>query len=292
MSDEVKPFVVALGARAPSQLEAQRVLDVVTQRWPSVALDGARFGSFVAERLPEGDAGLGTLHLDDLALAWACLDGQPAALETFEAMLAPSMKQVCGRNAMDPDELASTVRVKLLVQDGERAPGLTRYAGLGPLKSFVMVVAMRALVDERRKASPVTSTNDDTWLELATTVASDGQSASSHCDWAQLKPHLAAALSEGLAALPVRQRNVLRLHYVEGVSADALGRMYSVHRATTTRWLTDGREQLFAFVQARLRTTLDLGTLTLESVNRDLAYGIELSLPGVFGAAGTASSKP
>jgi hypothetical protein len=107
-------------------------------------------------------------------------------------------------------------------------------------------------------------------------VANDEQGPSARCDWAQLNSHLAAALEEAIAALPVRQRNVLRLHSLRDVSADAIGRMYGVHRATTTRWLTDAREQ------HRLRLELALGTQTLESVNRELAAGIELSLPGAL----------
>jgi RNA polymerase sigma-70 factor len=283
MADEVLAFQQALGAQAPDALEARRLLEGVRRRWPFVTLDAAAFGALVASCLPASGQGLGSVHVEDLALAWACLDGQRAAHEALVTTFQGPVRQVALRGGLDPDEVSSRVFQKLLVRDGERVPGLSRYAGLGPLKSFVLVTAMRQVVDLRRGQRPAeASADDDTWVELATTVANDEQGPSARCDWAQLKPHLAAALEEAIAALPVRQRNVLRLHYLEDVSADAIGRMYGVHRATTTRWLTDAREQVFEQVQHRLRLELALGTQTLESVNRELAAGIELSLPGAL----------
>jgi RNA polymerase sigma-70 factor, ECF subfamily len=283
MADEVLAFQQALGAQAPDALEARRLLEGVRRRWPFVSLDAAAFGALLAGCLPASGQGLGSVHVEDLALAWACLDGQRAAHEALVTTFQGPVRQVALRGGLDPDEVSSRVFQKLLVRDGDRLPGLARYAGLGPLKSFVLVTAMRQVVDLRRGQRPAeASADDDTWVELATTVANDEQGPAARCDWAQLKPHLAAALEEAISALPVRQRNVLRLHYLEDVSADAIGRMYGVHRATTTRWLTDAREQVFAQVQQRLRLELSLGTQTLEVVNRELAAGIELSLPGAL----------
>ncbi|MCU0697275.1 MAG: sigma-70 family RNA polymerase sigma factor [Myxococcaceae bacterium] len=286
MADDVLEFRQALGAHAPDPLESRRLLDGARRRWPTITVDASGFGALVAAHLPQAAQGLGAIHLEDLALVWACLEGQKPAHDVFVTTFDAAVRQVALRGGVDADELSSRVFQKLLVRDGDKAPSLGRYAGLGPLKSFVLVSAMRLLVDLRRGARPQdSSVDDEAWVELATTVAVDEQGPSARCDWAQLKPHLATALEEAIAALPVRQRNVLRLHYVEDVSAEAIARMYGVHRATTTRWLTDAREQVFAHVQQRLRLELAVGTQTLDSVNRDLANGIELSLPGAFRAA-------
>jgi RNA polymerase sigma-70 factor (ECF subfamily) len=287
VADEVQDFRQSLGSQAPDLLESRRLLDAARRRWPSIRLDPGPFGALLATHLPQASNGLGALHVEDLALVWACLAGQRAAHDTFVTTYDSAVRQVALRGGVDADELSSRVFQKLLVQDGDKAPSLGRYAGLGPLKSFVLVTAMRLLVDLRRgsRVNDV-GTDDDAWVELATTVAVDEQGPAGRCDWAQLKPHLSAALETAIASLPVRQRNVLRLHYVEDVSAEAIARMYGVHRATTTRWLADAREQVFSHVQQQLRLELAVGTQTLDSVNQDLADGIELSLPGAFRAAG------
>lgn len=264
----------------PTLLEATRIIGSVVERWPQLQLDGASFGAFLEERAIEGH-GLTSLHLEDLFLAWACLNQQREALTVFERFTRPLIALAIRRDARDTDELIHQVQIKLLVAEGTRAPRLADYTGVGPLKAFVMVMAMRCLADarrsdERRREDHV----GDGWLELAS-IAGSNTGPEGQVQWAELEPHAARAVNEAMAALSVRQRTVLRLHYVEGISAEALGRMYSVHRATTTRWLVDARERVLELVQQRLRSTLDVSTASLASINQTLVGGLELSLPAL-----------
>jgi RNA polymerase sigma-70 factor (ECF subfamily) len=257
--------------------EAAALLAGVTQRWPLVKVDPDALGEFLAGRLAEGN-GVSELHLEDLALTWACLAGDAAAHSSFVKTMRPALRRVLHRAGSDADELEAAVLARMLGDAGS-PPTLGRYGGHGPLKHFVMVAAMRTLIDWQR-ARKAHAAIDDPWLELAIQVASDERGPRERSDWSQLRPHLSAALEGAVASLPLRQRNVLRLHYLEGVSADALGRMFGVHRATTTRWLADARAHVFAHVQRHLRAQLEVGASTLEAINHDLAEGIELSLPG------------
>lgn len=264
----------------PTLLDATRIIGAVQERWPQLQLDGASFGAFLEERAIEGH-GLTSLHIEDLFLAWACLNQQREALAVFERFTRPLIALAIRRDARDTDELIHQVQIKLLVTEGTRAPRLADYTGVGPLKAFVMVMAMRCLADtrrsdERRREDHV----GDGWLELAS-IAGSNTGPESQVQWAELEPHAARAVNEAMAALSVRQRTILRLHYVEGISADALGRMYSVHRATTTRWLVDARERVLELVQQRLRSTLDVSTASLASINQTLVGGLELSLPAL-----------
>ncbi|MBE2248996.1 MAG: sigma-70 family RNA polymerase sigma factor [Myxococcus sp.] len=266
-------------------LDASRLIGAVQERWPQAQLDGAAFGAFLLERAVEGH-GLSSLHVEDLFLAWACLEGQRDAIAAFERYTRPLITLAVRRDATDADEVVQQVQIKLLVAEPPRLPRLADYTGVGPLKAFVMVMAMRCLADvhrndQHRRERPI----GDGWLELAS-IAGSTTGPEARLQWAELEPHAARAVAEAMAALSVRQRTVLRLHYVEGVSAEALGRMYGVHRATTTRWLVDARERMLELVQQRLRETLDVGTSSLASLTRTLVDGLELSFPGSVMPAG------
>lgn len=280
MSDALDAFFAGLGdATRLTPLDARRVLEAAASRWPAVRLDARAFGAFLSERLPEHATSLGALHTDDLLLAWACLDGQRDALEAFAAAFRPLVRQVCARSVA-ADDVSAEVEQHLLVGDGCRA-ALAGYSGLGPLASYVSVAAMRAVLSAHRAASRQPQLlDDDAWSELEQRLG-DTASPEARVETAQLKPHLVSALDEALSALTVRQRSLLRLHYAEGVSAEALGRMYNVHRATSTRWLAEAREAIFTRVQRALAQHLSLGPETLESVNRHLASGVELTLSGL-----------
>lgn len=274
----------------PTVLEATRIVGSIQERWPQLQLDGAAFGAFLSERAVEGH-GLASLHLEDLFLAWACLDGQRDAIAAFERFTRPLIALAVRRDARDTDELIHQVHIKLLVAEGGRAPRLADYTGVGPLKAFVMVMAMRCLADTRRSEERRREEHvGDGWLELAS-IAGSSTGPESRMQWAELEPHAARAVNDAMAALTVRQRTMLRLHYVEGISAEALGRMYGVHRATTTRWLVDARERVLELVQQQLRTSLELSTASLASLNQTLVGGLELSLPALVESSGDETSK-
>ncbi|MBL8939603.1 MAG: hypothetical protein JNM69_33890 [Archangium sp.] len=274
----------------PTVLEATRIVGSIQERWPQLQLDGAAFGAFLSERAVEGH-GLASLHLEDLFLAWACLDEQRDAIAAFERFTRPLIALAVRRDARDTDELIHQVHIKLLVAEGGRAPRLADYTGVGPLKAFVMVMAMRCLADTRRSEERRREEHvGDGWLELAS-IAGSSTGPESRMQWAELEPHAARAVNDAMAALTVRQRTMLRLHYVEGISAEALGRMYGVHRATTTRWLVDARERVLELVQQQLRTSLELSTASLASLNQTLVGGLELSLPALVESSGDETSK-
>lgn len=273
MSDGADTLAQALGITTP---DAAALLARIAELWPAVRVEPGALGTFLNERRAEGDA-LGRLHLEDLALAWACVERQSLAQSALVTAMRPALRRVLSRAGSDCDELEARVLARLLGHEGA-SPGLQRYAGLGRLQNFVMVTAMRALLDWQRAGRHAMKIEDDPWLELAVDVASDERGPGQRSERAGLEPHLREALESAIASLPVRQRNVLRLHYLEGVSADALGQMYGVHRATTTRWLVDARAHVSAEVERHLRTTLELGSATLDSIHRQLADGVDLSL--------------
>jgi RNA polymerase sigma-70 factor, ECF subfamily len=60
------------------------------------------------------------------------------------------------------------------------------------------------------------------------------------------------ALGHATSGLDVKQRNVLRLHYADGLNIDDIGALYGVHRATVARWLQNARSTIDSAVHKEL----------------------------------------
>ncbi len=150
------------------------------------------------------------------------------------------------------------------------------------LPARIATVPATRCAHSTRGSSPAAFASATASYVTSTVAGSSTEGQEAQLQWSELEPHAAQAIAAAMAELSVRQRTLVRLHYVEGVSAQALAKMYSVHRATTTRWLVEARERLLELVQTRLRDSLELDTASLHSLQRTLAGGLELSLPALL----------
>jgi RNA polymerase sigma-70 factor (ECF subfamily) len=276
-------FLKALGAtlsrstevaEAPEDLENALAahLDVAKTAWPGVALDPVEFVVYVGARL-EAHASLadavekiGRLHLGDLTLACACAKGDRSAVGAFEGLLAdlsPHLRKVC--SADDADEVRQILRERMLVRAGDDdGPRILKYGGRGPLAGWLRVSAVRAARDLKRGrgALPAIEASDALDLsdggppldpELAVIKARYGQ-------------HFRAVLREVLAQLPDREKNILAMSVIEGLSTDAIGALYRVNGSTVRRWLAQARTLVLDEVRSKLRSTLNLPATELDSL--------------------------
>ncbi len=271
---DVSAFVAELPALAP--VDAADLLEAVCARWPQLKLDAANFGRFLGERAGDGD--VRRLHLSDLYLVWAALDAQADALRAVDGLLVEwtSAALRTRPGGVDLSEVQGLLRARLLVHVAERPSALTRYSGQGALKAYVIVAALRTLTDVLRRSMPAQALGV---LELAHTVLDDAPDPRARAEVEQLRPYLREALEQSITSLPVRLRTVLRLHYLEGVPAESLAKMYGVHRATTTRWLVEARARVLE--ATRLQLSEVLGPETFSSVRRELG-DLGLSVAGLF----------
>src|SRR6185312_1867471 len=90
------------------------------------------------------------------------------------------------------------------------------------------------------------------------------------------------ALQDAFGSLDERERNLLRLHFLDGLGIDGLAPVFGVHRATVARWLAAARERLQDTVLALLRERLAVGERELESLARLVRSDLEISLPSLF----------
>ncbi len=244
------------------------------QAWPEVDLDDELFARFLGERMTE--RGLEGAHVEDLFLACACLQGDKAAVDALENTVISELPQVIRRidgSANFINDVMAEVRVKLVVGQTGKPPALTRYVGYGPLRSFAMVVAMREAMDRKRSSGKEVSAD-----ELLLSMPFLGKSPETVQLKQQLRGPFATAFKHALAELSPRERNILRLHFAEGVTADAIGKVYRVHRSTIHRWLDAARERVVAETRRHLMDELKLGRDALDNIMHEVAESVELTL--------------
>jgi RNA polymerase sigma-70 factor (ECF subfamily) len=229
----------------------------------------------VDERSPSG------AHADDLALARALASGDAAALREFEARLVPEMKAALARMRLPAgaaDEVVQAMRVEMLVGS---SPTILEYEGRGELAAWLRVSATRAALKLLRKTHRE-DTLDEVMLEHwpAGSGGADGAIKSGYAR------ELKAALGEALAALEVRQRNLLRQHVLDDLTIDELALLYRVHRATCARWLADARAELARGTRKRMMGRLGAKAKAeeVDSLLRWIDSDIELSISRILRA--------
>jgi len=226
----------------------------IARRWPAAPPS--------PEQLPhDADSPL------DVYLARAAGRGERWALDALErdvfAPVAERLARSHGRAAAD--DTLQQVREQLVV-----AGGLASYAGRGPLKAWVMVIAVRKLLAQR-------SAPNDSLGGAAALAASD------HLELTLLKARYAGvfkqALQRALDSLERRERLVLRMHTVDGLSAEKIGAIFHAHRSTATEWIAKARQKLHERVTEEVRREAGLSSEELQSIGRVLQRHTDFSLP-------------
>ena len=261
MSDDLVARIIASGRAA----------------WPEIVLDDAQVAKHVAARAPE-DVGVPE-HDDDVYLAIALAESNPAALRVFEDQLVPHVDRALRRLRLPPntrDEVKQTVRTDLLVGDGN--PKIADYAGRGELAGWLRVTATRKALSLLRKTNREEVLDE---LLLDHMPDTNVDPAEQHMR-AKYVAELKKAIHEAFAALEVRQRNLLRQHILDELTIDDLARLYHAHRATCARWLADARAELGKATRKRLIASLGIDRDDVDSLLRFLDSDIELSISRIM----------
>jgi len=99
-------------------------------------------------------------------------------------------------------------------------------------------------------------------------------------------------LRGAVAALDAEQRRILRRHFADGLTLDALAVELGVHRATVARRLAAARAALRLEVRGRLQIALGVGASEMESLARVMRSRIDLSLRSLFKTGGKNLGEP
>ncbi|UJR83356.1 sigma-70 family RNA polymerase sigma factor [Sandaracinus amylolyticus] len=214
--------------------------------------------------LSEPPAGWTEAGARELALALGCAEGDERAVRRFESLYLGNVPQMLAHMKLSEstlDEVIQRVRDRLLVAPSPGAPPrIVEYAGRGRLPGLIKVTAVRIALDlvrdERRADHDETAA-----LELP---------AERDPELAFLAQAYRSAFREAFASavqeLEPRERNLLRLHFLDRVTLERLATMYAVHRATIVRQLAAARAKLAERTEAALRARLQIRPDELASV--------------------------
>jgi RNA polymerase sigma-70 factor (ECF subfamily) len=219
------------------------------------------------------------IHTDDLAWARALAVGDRDALLRYEQELVPMVAAQLRRRGHTADQIADlqqTLRARLLVGDGS-GPAIAGYTGTGRLRGWVLVAALRESVRVRRRAQREPAVDDDALIALA----DRGDAPPTTLDKERYRVAFAAAFRATLAALAPRERNLLRMHVIDGLSIDEVGALHGVHRATAARWIERAREAVSRGVRHDLMQQFGTDPFEADELLRWVQSRIDLSLSGL-----------
>ncbi|MCP3102523.1 sigma-70 family RNA polymerase sigma factor [Myxococcus sp. K15C18031901] len=286
----VRVFVESLSPAARSLADAVEMESLLDSwlaagraAWPEVALSDEDFLRHVAERLASG-VDLATLPAADLYLACACARGLASAHAALERdvlpRVAPAVARIRG-GGVDTAEVLQHLRQRLLVPDAEEGalPRIAEYQGAGTLVAWLRAAAVRTALNLQRSEGRRARVEEDAEVGVLT-----GGGLDVELDYLRRRHRedFRAVLADALAALSSRERTVLRLHVVEGLSLERIGAMYQTHKSTVSRWVAHAREALLTGARERLAERLQLSSEELYSLMRAVRSQLDLSLPAML----------
>ena len=201
---------------------------------------------------------LGALHLDDLALACACAEGDDLAWEHFVLEQRPLLYRAA--DALDPSggarDLADSLYADLFGlrdRDSERQSLFRYFHGRSSLTTWLRAVLAQRHVDRlraSRRSEPLP--DEDSSSALAAPVLPIEPERARHLGLIQ------EALAQAVARLSPRDRLRLACYYAQELTLAQTGRMLGEHEATSSRQLARTRQAIRADVEMRLRTKAGL----------------------------------
>lgn len=268
------------GLEAVEGLEAllRELLEAGKVAWPTVTLAPETFVRHLARHL-SGEGGaevLRQLHGADLYLACACAVGERHALLAFEQQILKKVPARLGQLAESTvDEVLQVMRQRLLVGRGDIPPRIADYSGRGPLLAWVRIIGVR-IVGELASQDGRQELFDEPPESLARMLAPDDPERELLKE--DSRQALVMALRTALAAMPERERALLRLHHIHGLTMDRLATMYGEPRSSIARRVMQARERLLKLTRGELASRLKLEGSELESLLGLVRSRLDLSL--------------
>ena len=203
------------------------------------------------------------LHLDDLALAAACMEGSESAWEYFVGQYRGYLRASAGsitkgsRSGADAQELADSLYAELFgLADGKRGEAsLLRYFhGRSTLKTWLRTVLAQRHVDrlrQTRRLEPLEREDGDGVKRNAAEKAVMPALDAHREEYLRRFQH---ALAACLRLLDERDGQRLELYYAREKTLAEIGRLLGEHESSVSRNLERVRRELRSNVEQQLRT--------------------------------------
>jgi RNA polymerase sigma-70 factor, ECF subfamily len=272
------------GRRIPGDLEA-RLLAMIEQgraAWAGLSVDPVVFATYLGEHMPPEDEGdvdgvLREIHAADLYLACACAHEVPGAVEAADeaylSSVSGALHHLDGSPAFE-DEVRQIIRDKLFVAGAGAQPKIVGYSGRHPLASWIRIAARRVGINLRRGESARARASAAALSEALPSGADP------ELDYlkARYRAEFREAFQAAVAALTDRERVILRLSLVEGLSHDRIAPIYGVTQPTITRWIGKARESISENTHRILCERLRLRSSEVHSIAKLVCSELNLSL--------------
>jgi RNA polymerase sigma factor (sigma-70 family) len=216
-------------------------------------------GNLAPEKVDEY---LSALHLEDLALATACMENCEPAWEHFVSVFRPYLRAaaaaVLRRSSASPEasELADSLFAELygLADGARRERSLFRYFhGRSSLKTWLRAVLAQRHIDAIRAARRLESFEEDDAKPSANKIPK-AVSVQPFDPYRERYVSLfVRALHAALAALDPRDEQRLRLYYAKEQTLAEIGRQLAEHESSVSRNLDRIRLALRRAVEETLR---------------------------------------
>jgi RNA polymerase sigma-70 factor (ECF subfamily) len=244
---------------------------------PDLAVSDETFVVHLAKCGAPLDGDVATIRAEDLFICCAALAGLPGAVDRLrsdhQSVIANHLR-VIETAAAAIDDIEQRVWEALLVGREDKRPRLVTYSGKGPLGVFLGVAAQRMAIDGLRRRSVEQRTIEG--------LASDVDAISGDAELAFVKLRYRdgfnEAIRDALALLDDRERMVLRLHVVDGVSLERIGKVYRVAQSTVSRWVAAARETIRAETSRLLRERMELSETEFDSLAALVISQLDISI--------------
>ncbi len=262
-----------------SPTEIEQLLHAGVAAYPGISITTDALAQHVLKLWPDGAPQ--ALH-PDLVLACACALADEAALRHFERRFVPIATAAVVKIDGRPDFVQETVqqlRGRLLVAASGAAPRIAEYAGRGALGGWVRIAAVRSALNALRGGGP----NRGRDLESVGRLEDVAPSSELRELVARYRDTCNTALRDAIAGLTAEQRNLLRLHHVDGLTVDELAPLYGVHRATVARRIARVREDVLEATKQLLEARVGASRREIDSLLGVLVDEFELTIDRLVG---------
>lgn len=252
-----------------------------SRQWPAMSVSTPLLASMIARHLARGSDGDLAPMMEELYLACACAAGDGQAIAELErrcfSVIDPALSAM--KVGALSDEVKQLLRTRLFVAPPHGPPRIVEYAGRGNLRVLVRVAAIRAALNFLRDAAP--RAGDRKYEEVADLLVREDNPELALI-WKDSKDAFKQALEGAVSVLQPRERTLLRLQLLDGLSIDQVARIFGVHRATAARWLVKARRRVSDEVQRRLSEKLRVSPDEIEAIARAFERRLDLSLSRIL----------
>jgi RNA polymerase sigma-70 factor (ECF subfamily) len=215
----------------------------------------------------------------DLYLACAAALDRPVAREMFVRRFLHPLTGAIRAIHPDPafgDEVRQALQENLLV-GAAGGPRILQYGGRAPLSSWLNVAAQRAALGLLRAEDAHRRAVEKAALEPALELDPELQYLKD-----LYRDSFNKAVEVALTRLTERQRMILKLHTINGLTLARIGAMLGVDESTVSRWLQRAREDLRVKTNDALGAALGLNVSEVPSLARLVHSQLDVSIARIL----------